>query len=198
MSKRTVFDKAYYDRFYGRSRRRIASQREERAHCDFISAYLKYLGQPVRRIADVGCGFGPWRPLLAEHFPTASYTGFEVSEYLCERHGWINASAVDFRASIPFDLVICKDALQYLSDRDASKAIDNLARHTRGVLYFNLLTREDWESNCDRSKTDGDVYIRPADWYRRRLRRHFRSLGGGLFLSPESPAVAWELETADR
>ncbi len=195
MSKRTTFDKAYYDRFYGRSRRRIASAREEQAHCNFVCAYLKYLEQPVRTIADIGCGFGPWRELLAKHYPKARYTGVEVSEYLCREFGWVRGSAVDFRARYPFDLVICKDALQYLPPRQANAAIENLASITRGVLYFSLLTREDWEANCDRDRTDADVYIRPADWYRRRLSRHLTNLGGGLFLSPRSPAIPWELET---
>ena len=55
----TVFDRAYYQHFYGRSRRRIASEREEQAHCDFICAYLEYLGQPVRNV--VTCGEGVTR-----------------------------------------------------------------------------------------------------------------------------------------
>jgi SAM-dependent methyltransferase len=194
-AKRTVFDKPYYDRFYGRSRRRIASQREEAAHCDFVCAYLKYLRQPVRNVADVGCGFGPWRELIARHFPKARYTGVEVSDYLCEKFGWVHASAIDFAARVPFDLVVCNDALQYLPDAAASAAIDNLASLTRGVLYFNLLTLEDWQANCDRDRTDSAVYIRPADWYRKRLRDHFTNLGGGLFLSPRAPAIPWELET---
>ena len=195
--KRTVFDKAYYDRFYGRSRHRIASVREEEAHCDFVCAYLRYLGQPVRTVVDIGCGFGPWRELIARHYPRARYTGVEVSDYLCEKFGWTRGSAADFRSRHAFDLAICKDTLQYLPPREAEAAIGNLARLTRGVLYFNLLTAEDWEENCDQSKTDSDVYIRPARWYRERLDQHFTNIGGGMFLSPRSPVVVWALEKLD-
>lgn len=194
MSKRQTFDKAYYDRFYGRSRRRIASQREEAAHCNFVCSYLKYLEQPVRSVADIGCGFGPWRELIARHFPKARYTGVEVSHYLCEKFGWTHGSAVDFRSTRPFDLVICKDAVQYLPPGQAEAAIENLADLSGGALYFNLLTQEDWDENCDRSKTDSDVYIRPAGWYRRRLQRRLTNVGGGLFLSPRSPSIVWALE----
>ena len=195
---RNVFDRAYYNRFYGRSKRRIANAREEQAHCDFVCAYLKYLGQPVKKVVDIGCGFGPWRPLLAAHFPRASYLGVEVSPYLCEQYGWTQGSAVDFKSAVPFDLVVCKDTLQYLAPRAAEAAISNLASLCRGVLYFNLLTTEDWENNCDREKTDSAVYIRPARWYRRRLSKYFTNLGGGLFLSASSPAVPWELEQLSR
>ena len=101
---------------------------------------------------------------------------------------------VDFKARAGFDLVICTDVLQYLPNADASAAIDNLAKLCRSAMYFNLLTREDWEENCDRERTNGDVYLRSSDWYRRRLRRHFVQVGGGLFVSPRSPTVLWELE----
>jgi predicted TPR repeat methyltransferase len=194
MTKRKIFDKPYYDHFYGRSRHRIASRDEENALCDFLCAYLKYLKQPVRSVVDIGCGFGFWRDRFAEHFPAARYTGVEISEYLCEEYGWTQSSVVNFRSQKPFDLVVCKDTLQYLSPKDAEAAIENLAKLCRGALYFNLLTTEDWDDNCDQSLTDADVYVRPANWYRKRLQRHMTNIGGGLFLSQRSPSVVWEME----
>ena len=101
---------------------------------------------------------------------------------------------VDFRASKPFDLVVCKDTLQYLSPKNAEAAIENLAILCRGALYFNVLTHEDWEENCDQSRTDPDIYLRRANWYRNRLQRQFTNVGGGLFLSTRSPSMPWELE----
>jgi SAM-dependent methyltransferase len=189
-----TFDESYYDRFYG-ARRPLREDREETVLLgDFVCAYLRYLGQPVRSVLDIGCGLGLFREVIAKHFPKARYLGVEYSEYLCRTYGWTRGSVVDFRARTPFDLVVCKDALQYLPPRQAAAAIDNLARLTRGALYFNVLTREDWEENCDQSRSNGDVYLRSGNWYRRRLARHFLDLGGGVFLRRDTPLVVWELE----
>ena len=83
---------------------------------------------------------------LALEFPSASYTGLEVSEYLCQTHGWIQASVVDYRSTRPFDLVMCHDVCQYLDDAAAARAIGNLARLCRGVLSFSVPTRRDWRT----------------------------------------------------
>jgi hypothetical protein len=60
-----------------------------------------------------------------------------------------------------------------------------------------VLTAEDWRDNCDRRATDGNVHLRPARWYRRRLERHFRVCGGGVFLHRDSGAVLYALEATD-
>jgi hypothetical protein len=104
---------------------------------------------------------------------------------------------VDYAASEPADLVVCHGVLQYLDARSARRAIANLARLTGGALFLEALTAEDWEHNCDRSLTDGDVFLRPAAWYRRELARRFTNCGGGVFLAASSPAVLYELEKAE-
>ncbi|MDJ0853448.1 MAG: class I SAM-dependent methyltransferase [Myxococcota bacterium] len=194
MSRRYRFDRAYYERFCGYPRVRVSDTREVAVLGDFVCAYLRYLGQAVRSVLDVGCGLGLWKDVVGRHYPKARYTGLEISGFLCERYGWTHGSVVDFEARAAFDLVVCSDVLQYLSDREASAAIDNLAQLCGGALYFNLLTAEDWEENCDRERTNGDVYLRRSDWYRRRLRRHFIQAGGGLFVSREASIILWELE----
>lgn len=192
---RAQFDRQYYDRFYGDRRERAAYRADEKRLGTFVAGYLNYLAQPVRRVVDIGCGFGQWKAIIGSHFPKARYTGVEISEYLCKRYGWLHGTAVDFQSAVPFDLVICKDTLQYLSPREFRAAVENLAELCSGVLYASVLTKEDWETNCDRQRTDPQVYLRTGNWYRRILGRHFRNLGGGLFLSPRSPAVPWELES---
>jgi SAM-dependent methyltransferase len=194
MSVRQSFDRKYYDRFYGNASTRRSYQRDEARLGDFVCACLKYMQQPVRRVVDIGCGFGQWRDIIAQHFPRASYTGVERSEYLCDRFGWQQGSAVDYRAATPFDLVICKDTLQYLSAAEFELAVANLAGLCRGALYVSVLTTEDWDSRCDRQRTDPEVHLRSGDWYRRRLGQYFSNLGGGIFLSAASPSIAWELE----
>lgn len=191
------FDESYYRRFYLDPTTRVETPRETAARIDFVASYVRYLDLPVRRILDVGCGLGLWRAPLERHFPRARYLGVEVSEYLCARQGWRCGSVVDFRSRYPFDLVICADVLQYLDDAQASAAIDNLGSLCRGVLYFAALTRADWTQNCDRERSDGAAHLRSGAWYRRRLRRHFIAVGGGVFLGRGAPAVLFELERLD-
>ena len=73
------------------------------------------------------------RRQLLRHFPRARYTGLEVSEYLCRKHGWEQGSAATFRSGRPFDLVVCYDVLQYLQTREAAAALRNLALLCRGA-----------------------------------------------------------------
>jgi len=63
------------------------------------------------------------------------------------------------------------------------------------MLYFSALTRADFEHNCDRKRTDADVLLRSARWYRARLARHFREAGLGLWVRRGAPLTMWELES---
>ena len=59
-----------------------------------------------------------------------------------------------------------------------------------------VLTRTDWRLNCDQRRTDANVMMRTARWYRSRLRRAFIETGAGFWLRRGAPLVVWELETA--
>ena len=111
------------------------------------------------------------REQLLRHFPRARYTGLEVSQYLCEQHGWVQGSVADLHEprgrSTWSSATTC---FQYLPSRPAAAALRNLAQLCAGVLHFGALTQEDWDLYCDKRRTDRNVHIRPADWYRRRLR----------------------------
>jgi SAM-dependent methyltransferase len=145
-------------------------------------------------VLDAGCGLGHLRGAVREIFPRARYTGLETSEYLCRRHGWVQDSVADYAPRQGFDLVFCHDVLQYLGDRAAARAIANLGRLSRGALYFSVLTAGDWRGNADRGRTDSGVHLRPAAWYRARLLRRFRHLGGGLLVRRGCEPLLWELE----
>jgi SAM-dependent methyltransferase len=166
-----------------------------RARGRFIAAYVQHVGCRVRAILDAGCGIGRLRTTLLRALPRASYTGLEVSDYLCERYGWVKGSIAAYAPRRKFDLVVCDDVFQYLGRRDAARGIANLGRLCRGVLYFTALTERDWRENCDRRRTDADVHLREADWYRRRLLRHFRPAGAGFWIRRGAPLVTWELES---
>lgn len=193
---RERFGREYYRRFYRDGRTSVTSRREMAARAQLIAAYTRHIDCPVGSILDAGCGLGLMRAPLLRALPGATYVGLEYSEYLCERHGWVQGSVTDFRARQPFDLVVCFDVLQYLDDAAAAKAMANLARLCRGVLFFSALTRRDWQENADQSRTDPDVFKRSAEWYRSRLRRGFRHIGAGFWLRRDAPLVTWELESA--
>lgn len=193
-TSRQRFDKAYYDRFYRNAKTRVARRRDALVLGRFVCSYLAFFSLPVRRVLDIGCGLGYFREAVAEHYPRARYHGVEYSEYLCAQLGWEHGSVVDYRGRGRFDLVVCQGVLQYLGDAQARAAIDNLGRLCRGALYLEALTAEDWRDHCDRTRSDSQVRLRPAAWYRQRLGRHFRPVGGGVYLHRDAPCVLFSLE----
>jgi len=190
----SVFGPAYFRKFYRNAATRVVTPGEMRVRARLIVAILAQAGIPVRSILDAGCGIGLLREPFKKLLPRARYAGLEASDYLCRRYGWKSGSVVDYAPRQPFDLVVCYDVLQYLDDRRAARAVANLARLTRAALYISALTREDWRENCDRSRTDRAVHLRAGDWYRRRLKRHFRYLGFGVWLRKDVTAILWDME----
>lgn len=195
--RRRVFDKAYYDRFYDDPENRVTDRRTTARLGAFVCAYLEHLDVRVARVLDAGCGIGLWQEVIEKHFPGARYTGIEVSDYLCRARGWTQGSVVDYKARSPFDLVICQGVLQYLNEAEARRAIANLARLSKGALFLEVLTSEDWEHNCDRSVTDNQCYLREAQWYSSRLSRHFTNCGGGVYLSKTFEHYIYALDRLD-
>jgi 2-polyprenyl-3-methyl-5-hydroxy-6-metoxy-1,4-benzoquinol methylase len=188
------FGRDYYQRFYRNARSSVTSQAEMTARANLIAAYVKHIDCPVGSVLDAGCGLGLMRTALLRALPGATYVGVEYSEYLCQKYGWLNGSIADYRPRQPFDLVVCYDVLQYLDDASAAKAMRNFANLCRGVLFFSALTRRDWRENADQRRTDPAVTMRTAEWYRTRLRRHFRQIGAGFWIRRGAPLVTWELE----
>ena len=191
------FDEAYYQRFYFDKKTSVVDPRHMQRLGTFVFSYLKYLRLPVTRVLDVGCGIGLWRDLLAQHFPQASYQGVEYSDYLCARYGWQRGSVVNFESTEPYDLVICQGVLPYLGPGDLQRALHNLGRLTRGALYLEAVTREDYENDTiDETLTDPRLLRHRAQLYRRGLAEHFSQLGGGLWLSSRAEVPMFTLETA--
>jgi len=192
--KGATFDSVYFRRYYYDAATRVTTSAEMRGRAQLIAAILRHANVPVRRILDAGCGIGLLRKPFADLLPRARYEGLEASDYLCTRYGWIQGSVTDFAPRTSSDLVVCYDVLQYLDDRDAARAIANLANLTKAALYVSALTREDWRENCDRTRTDRAVHLRPGDWYRRRLEKRFSYLGFGIWLRKNVTAILWDME----
>jgi len=189
------FGAEYYRRYYLDPRTAVVTPEETRARARLIAALMAHAGLPVRRVLEAGAGTGMLRAALKPLMPRAHFVALESSEYLCRRYGWTGGRIEDYRARPAFDLVICYDVLQYLDDRAAARALGNFARLCRGMLYFSALTRFDYAHNCDRSRTDADVHLRSARWYRARLGRAFRDAGFGFWLRRGAELRLWELES---
>lgn len=189
------FGREYYQRYYHDPRTAVTSRSEMRARARLIAAGSEHLGLAVRRILEAGCGTGLLRTQLKRLWPRAQYIALEASDYLCRRYGWQHGRIEDYRARTPFDLVVCYDVLQYLDGAAATRALANFSRLCRGALYFSALTRHDFEHNCDVGRTDPEVHLRSARWYRARLAPRFREAGLGLWLRRGAPLTLWELES---
>jgi SAM-dependent methyltransferase len=194
---RRAFDAAFYRRFYFDPRTQVTSRTEAVARARTVAALVEHLDISVRTILDAGCGLGWMRRPLLRAFPRATYTGIEVSRHVCARYGWTFASLATYRTRTRFDLVICDDVLQYLTDVEAARAIANLGRLCRGALFLQAPTREDWQRTADRSCSDEDIHLRPTSWYRTRLMRRFRHAGFGLYVRRTLPLLQWELARAE-
>ncbi len=193
-----LFDAAYYERFYFDHKTRVSDPQHVERLGTFVCSYLHYLRVPVARVLDVGCGIGLWRDIVARHFPQARFHGVEISDYLCQRYGWTQGSVVDYTAREPFDLVICQGVLAYLSPTDLKRALRNLGTLTRGALYLEVVTREDYENDIvDDTLTDPRLFRHRADTYRRGLAPHFRHAGGGVWLSRDCEVPLYAMECAD-
>jgi len=191
------FDKDYYARYYKDRNTRVAEPSYFDSLARFLAGYSELLGFKVRSIVDLGCGIGTLKKPLRKRFPKATYTGVDISAYACEKYGWELSSVSDYSPAQTFDLVICHDVVQYLGDKDAKSAIRNFSDLCVGMLYFSVLTEEDYLENCDKSRTDSMVSLRAADWYRPKLKRYFRNLGGGAYVSREVDVALYALEHLD-
>ena len=189
-----AFDEAYYARYYFDPRTAVAGVAEMRARARLIAAFVRHADLPVRRILEAGCGTGLLRRALRRLLPRAEYVGLESSEWLCRRYGWQHGRIESFRSRPTFDLLICYDVLQYLDGAAAPAALANFATLCRGALYFSALTRYDLEHNADPARTDANVHLRSASWYRRRLAPQFREAGLGFWVRRGAPVTLWELE----
>jgi hypothetical protein len=189
------FDDAYYRKFYGSPRTRVHGPEQVARLGAALVAMIAWYGGPLRSVLEVGAGVGLLRDWFATTHPTVRYVSTEYSTYAVAKYGHVQRDIATWRAKRRFDLVICQGVLPYLADRAAAAAIENLAAMTRGFLYLEAITRRDYETACDKQRTDPTMRLRPASFYGRRLARHFQPVGGGLFYSKAGPLTFWELET---
>lgn len=186
------FDEAYYRRYYGGADR-VHGAAEVAHLAAGVAGLATWLGVELRAVLDVGAGPGFWRRWFRRHRPRVSYRSIDVSEHACRVYGHERRDISRWRVARSFDLVVFQSVLQYMDDAGAARAIDNVGRMCRGLLYLETVTRED-TPNLDLEKTDTNIHVRSADWYRARLARHFVQVGAGLWASRRARLPLYALE----
>lgn len=188
------FDEAYYHRFYESPKTRVISP-EEHAHlATFVFAFARYNNIEIKNVLDIGAGIGLWKDWIAKNEKGIQYTGTEVSQAMCKKHGYSHRDIARWRDRKKYDLIICQGVLQYLPDPDVAPAIANIAAMSRGLVYVEVTTRGDLRDRCDTDRTDADIHVRNGSYYRGILNKHLLSVGCGLWFSKEREPPFFELE----
>jgi hypothetical protein len=190
------FDETYYRRYYANAKTRVADASETAHLARAVTEMIAWYGGPLETALDVGAGAGLWRDWFRKNKPKTKYRSIEVSAYACATYGHEQRDIASWRARERFDFIVCQGVLPYLSDGAAETAIENIAAMARGFLYLEAITKKDFEEICDQAKTDGDVHLRSAAWYRQRLGKHFVNVGCGLYYATRGPLRFYELERA--
>ena len=189
------YDRAYFDKWY-RSRGRITTEAEVRRKVALAVSEAEYfLRRSLRSVLDVACGEAAWFPHIKALRPRALYRGIDPSDYAVRAFGrkrHIEKGSFGDIARIDgvFDLVVCADAMHYVDDDEITAGIPHLARLAGGVLWLEVLTRED--------EIIGDMeglIRRPAKWYRDLFAKAgLTQAGPYTWLAPEVREDAAELE----
>jgi hypothetical protein len=192
------FDGDYFDRYYGDPRTRVQGPGEVGHLARAVSSLAGFWGMPLESALDIGAGPGFWREALKKERPELRYRSVDVSPTACERYGHELRDISRWKSRDRFDLIVCQGVLQYLDDKDAASAIDNIGAMAGGMLYLEALTEQDTLEVIDASRSDLAVHVRSGAWYRKHLARQFTALGCGIFYARRGPALFFELETAER
>lgn len=164
------YDRAYFDRWYrsgGSGARHRAELGRKVAMVVALAEY--FLGHPLRRVLDVGCGEGHWRAPLKRLRPEVHYLGLDPSGYAVQRFGRARnihplafGQLAEQRFVAPFDLIICANALQYIGPAEVRRGLSGFAELLEGMAFIETYVRGD--------EVDGDAdgfRQRNASWYRK-------------------------------
>jgi SAM-dependent methyltransferase len=188
------FDEAYYHRFYESPKTRVVSSDEHAALAEFVFAFARWNRVEVKSVLDIGAGVGLWKQWIAKNHKGVQYTGTEVSQAMCKKHGFLHRDIARWRDRKKHDLIICQGVLQYLPDPDVAPAIANIASMSRGLVYVEVTTRGDLRERCDLERTDQDIFVRNGSYYRGILNKHLLSVGAGLWWVKDRDVPFYELE----
>lgn len=189
------FDEAYYQRFYEAPKTRVVTAQEHASLAKFVFAFASWNHIDIKSVLDIGAGVGHWKRWIEKNTKGVKYTGTEVSQVMCEKHGFLNRDIARWRDRKKHDLIVCQGVLQYLPDPDVAPAVANIAAMAEGLVYLEITTRGDLRERCDKERTDSDIHVRNGSYYRGILQKHLINIGAGLWWPKDQPMPFYELET---
>ena len=145
------YDRDYFERWYRDPATRIHVGVMVERKVRLALAAAEYLIQrPVRSVLDVGCGEGPWQPILARLRPGLRYVGVDSSEYAVRRFGRRRNLRLGSFGGLgalglegPFDLIVCSDVLHYVPAGELRRGLRVLAGLLEGMAWIELFTLPD-------------------------------------------------------
>jgi SAM-dependent methyltransferase len=167
---RKSYDEAYFKKWYRDPRTRVHAPDAVRRKVRMVVGAAEYfLGRKLRSVLDVGAGEGRWRAELRRIRPDLRYVGIDPSEYVVARHGKRRNIRLGSFEDLPtlslghdYDLVVCADVLQYVSDTALKRGVRHIAGLIHGVAFLEAYTTGD--------EMEGDLegwYPRSKSQYRR-------------------------------
>jgi SAM-dependent methyltransferase len=190
------FDEAYYHRFYENPSTRVCSPEEHAELCQFVFSFAHWNRLEIKTVLDIGAGVGLWKRWIQKNTKGIQYTGTEVSQAMCKKHGFEHRDIARWRDRKKHDLIVCQGVLQYLPDPDVAPAIANIAAMAQGLVYIEVTTRADLRDNVDKARTDTDIHVRNGSYYRGIFNKHLIAVGCGLYWPKDQPNPFYELEVA--
>jgi SAM-dependent methyltransferase len=197
-AERKAYDEAYFAKWYRDPRTRVHTPDAVRRKVRMVVGIAEYfLRRKVRSVLDIGAGEGRWRAELRRLRPSIRYEGVDPSEYVVGTHGrrrnirlgsFENLHTLPLRG--PYDVIVCADVLQYVSDAALARGVRHIAGLLNGISFMESYTTGD--------EMEGDL----DGWHhrsKRQYRRIFSSAGlvpCGLhcYLTPSLAERAVELE----
>lgn len=190
------FDEAYYHRFYENPATQVYPP-EQHAHlCQFVFSFAKWNLLEIKTVLDIGAGVGLWKHWIQKNEKGVKYTGTEVSQVMCKKHGYEHRDIARWRDRKKHDLIVCQGVLQYLPDPDVAPAVANIAAMAKGLVYLEVTTRGDLRESVDKTRTDADIHVRNGSYYRGIFAKHLVNVGCGLYWPKDRPHPFFELEIA--
>jgi SAM-dependent methyltransferase len=173
---RKSYDEAYFNKWYSDPRTRVHAPEAVRRKVRMVVGAAEYfLGRNLRTVLDIGAGEGRWRAELRRLRPGIRYVGVDPSEYVVARHGKRRNIRLGSFEDLPnlalghgYDLVVCADVLQYVSDAALKRGARHIAGLIHGVAFLEAYTTGD--------EMEGDL----EGWHPRsksRYRRIFTDAG---------------------
>jgi SAM-dependent methyltransferase len=174
----------------------VISEDEHAALAEYVFAIARYNMIKIQSVLDVGAGVGLWKRWIAKHHKDVEYVGTEVSLAMCKKYDFQHRDIARWRDRKKYDLIICQGVLQYLPDPDVAPAVANISAMAKGFVYFEAMTRGDLRDRIDKDRSDTDVHIRNASYYRGLFAKYFVPIGFGLHWPKDVPLPFWELDIA--